>query len=58
MYDAKLHGCLWEDACNGIRKTFESIYASNEYILNTSVLEVGKYIKLEVGTLAFGDIHA
>ena len=41
MHDAKLHLCLREDSIDRFEKAFESIDGGNQYILNTTVVEIG-----------------
>ncbi len=57
MHDAQLHGRVRKDACYGIGKTFETVYAGDKYVPDATALEIGQDTQPEVCAFAFGYVH-
>ena len=55
--DTKLYYCVRKNTLEGIREAFQAINASNKDIMNSTVLQIRQYVKPEICSLIFRDIH-
>ena len=58
MNDAQLDSCLGKDGLDGLGEPRQAIDTGDEYLLHTSVLEVGQDREPELRALLHGRLHA